>query len=195
MSMSPRHNSKKKSLVVPSSAMEYIVIVNENDEVIGSKGREAILPQDIFRVTALLLWNSEGQLLIAQRALTKSRGAGLWSPGAVAGTVAEGEDYGTNIVKEIQEEIGLTVALEDLTVGPKVFLAANAGTRRHFCQWYTYVLPSPEPKFVLQQEEVAQVAWVDPQQLREDILANPEKFIVTAPRWIDLFAPATSAER
>src|SRR3989344_4999835 len=88
-------------------ADEQSVIVNDNDEVIGSKNREKIDPQkDIYRVSALWLTNSMGEILLAQRHRNKPKDPGKWGP-AVAGTVQKGESYYDNIVKETKEELGL----------------------------------------------------------------------------------------
>lgn len=84
------------------------VIVNENDEIIGHKLREEVDPKnDIYRVSALWVTNSAGDVLIAQRKLTKKHAPGKWEP-AVAGTVEKGETDESNIYKEAQEEIGLS---------------------------------------------------------------------------------------
>ena len=85
---------------------EKIIIVDEDDNIIGSKERNSIVSGDIYRVSALLIENSKGEILLAQRALTKKHDPGKWGP-PVAGTVEEGETYESNIVKEAEEELGL----------------------------------------------------------------------------------------
>ena len=79
-----------------------ITIVNEEDEIIGHKDRTSLDHEtDIYRVAALWLTNSTGEVLIAQRALSKESSPGKWGP-AAAGTVEEGETYESNIVKEVE---------------------------------------------------------------------------------------------
>ena len=82
------------------------IIVNENDEIIGYKGKGTLEKSDIYRVSALWIQNSKGDILLAQRKLTKKHSPGKWGP-AVAGTNDEGESYESNIIKETEEEIGL----------------------------------------------------------------------------------------
>lgn len=48
-----------------------IVIVNDQDEVIGHKERGTIAQDDIYRVSALWVTNSNGDILLAQRHHTK----------------------------------------------------------------------------------------------------------------------------
>ena len=53
--------------------MVRIIIVDESDEVIGYKERGTLNPEDIYRVSALSVENSIGQVLLAQRKFTKKR--------------------------------------------------------------------------------------------------------------------------
>jgi len=87
--------------------MGKIVIVDENDNKIGHKEYGETNPDDIYRVSALWLTNQKGEVLIARRAYNKKLDPGKWGT-AASGTVDEGETYYENIVKETEEEIGLT---------------------------------------------------------------------------------------
>jgi len=62
-------------------------------------------------VSALILVNREGRVLLAQRPLGKSM-AGLWEfPG---GKVKEGEELKAALIREIKEELGVLLAARDL---------------------------------------------------------------------------------
>jgi isopentenyldiphosphate isomerase len=50
---------------------ELIPIVNLDDEIIGYKERSEITLQDIYRVSALWIENSKGEILLAQRGFMK----------------------------------------------------------------------------------------------------------------------------
>ena len=50
---------------------EQIIIVDEKDNVIGSKPRSQIVDSDIYRVSALFVYNIEGEILLGKRAATK----------------------------------------------------------------------------------------------------------------------------
>jgi isopentenyldiphosphate isomerase len=110
-----------------------IIIVNDQDQIIGYKERGTIAQEDIYRVSALWVTNSHGDILLAQRAFTKSHDPGKWGP-AVAGTLDEGETYERNIIKETEEEIGLKNIVPIL--GPKV---RERGKHNYFDQWYTLI--------------------------------------------------------
>lgn len=84
-----------------------IPIVNENDEIISYKEREETTREDIRRIISLYVFNQDNEVLIAKRQSTKTIDPNLWGP-VVAGTVDEGDDYDSTVLKEAEEEIGLT---------------------------------------------------------------------------------------
>lgn len=83
-----------------------IPIVDEEDNIIDYKERKKLDLKDIYRVSALWIENSKGEILLAQRSFNKKHHPGLWGP-AVAGTVEKGESYEENISHEIEEELGI----------------------------------------------------------------------------------------
>lgn len=125
-----------------------IIIVNEQDEIIGYKDRNLIDSKDIYRVSSLWIKNSKGEILLAQRAFTKSHHPGRWGP-ATAGTVEEGEDYYSNIVKEAKEELGIE------NVSFKELVKLRRQTKwNYFVQWYLAIIDKDIREFKIQKEEV-----------------------------------------
>ena len=153
-----------------------IQIVDKDDNLIGTKYREEVDEvNDINRISTLWVTNSKNEVLIAQRKFTKARDPGKWSC-AVAGTVEEGETYESNIYKEAAEEIGLTG--QKFTVGPKQF---PSGAPAFFMQWYFCVIDKPVEEFVIQEDEVEQLAWIKKDDLVKDVNQNPEKYVPLMP--------------
>ena len=151
--------------------MSKIIIVNEHDEPIGLKERGTLEPMDMYRVTALWLTNSQGDILLAQRSFSKINDPGIWGP-AVAGTVEEGETYESNILKETEEEIGLTgISFTKSTY------QLREGRNRHFTQWFTAVADKELAAFTIQKEEVEQIKWFSRKELTEELLNHPEKYL------------------
>lgn len=148
-----------------------IVIVNDQDEIIGYKERGTLTKEDIYRVAALWVTNSKGDILLAQRQFGKRHDPGKWGP-AVAGTVDEGETYEDNIVKEAEEEIGL-VGINP-TKGAKRRISDEYN---YFGQWYTLVVDKPADEFVIQEEEVAQVKWFTCDELMQELERHPERYL------------------
>lgn len=151
---------------------QKIVIVDEFDTPIGSKYRDEVdYSKDIYRAAGVWIVNSKNEVLIAQRKLTKDKDPGMWGP-AAAGTVEEGETYESNAYKEAEEELGLTgVAFE---LGPKQY---SEHPRRYFGQWFICRIDKPVEDFVLQEEEVERVAWIDRATLERDVREYPEKYV------------------
>lgn len=151
---------------------EKIIIVDNNDNIIGSKLRSEIdYKKDIHRVSAVFVTNSNEQVLITHRKLTKDTNPGLWGP-AVAGTVEEGETYEENAYKEAEEEIGLTGV--ELKVGPKRY---REKPRAHFTQWFLYNGDIDIKDLTIQEDEVEQIVWADKETLINDTKENPGKYV------------------
>ena len=157
-------------------------IVNEQDEVIGNKDRSDLdYTKDIFRAASLWITNKSGDILLALRSRDKKVDPGKWAE-AVGGTV-EGEDsYGATIRREAKEELGLTDI--QIQIGPKQFIDSSA---RYFVQWYTAEVTIPIEEFVIQTEEVSEVAWISPNQLKTELADNPDKYIPAMKEICDLF--------
>lgn len=151
-----------------------IIVVNDQDEIIGHKERGTLVLEDIYRVSALWVTNSRGDILLAQRQLGKRHHPGMWGP-AVAGTVDEGESYDDNIIKEAEEEIGILDIKPQK--GKKVRVTPATGDHNHFTQWYELTLDKPAADFVIQEEEVRAVKWFTRNELEKELREHPEKYL------------------
>lgn len=148
-----------------------IIVVSESDKIIGYKDRTKISPKDIYRVSALWITNSKGDILLAKRALTKKHDPDKWGP-AVAGTVEEGESYQDNIIKEAEEEIGLKHIRPML--GPKLRVS---GQHNFFTQWYLLKINQEINQFKIRNEEVAELKWFSKKELLTNLKSSPELFL------------------
>lgn len=157
-----------------------IQIVDDQDNLIGVKESTEIDYQaDIYRVSALWLTNSKGQTLLAKRAAVKDKDPNKWGP-AVAGTIDEGETYDDNIYKEASEEIGLEGT--EFTKGLKIRIRYP---RNYFCQWYFVTLDRKADTFVMQEDEVDELEWVDVGQMKQELKTNPDKYVPAMQQIID----------
>jgi len=161
---------------------EEIIIVDKEDNVIGFKHRDSLDSSDIYRASALWLTNSKGEILLAKRSYNKKKHPGMWGP-AVAGTLEKDETYDSNIIKEAEEELGLTNL--KLEKGPKGFSNVDFV---HFTQWYKAVIDKEAKDFKIQKEEVEEVKWFSEQELEEQLKINPEKFLPNTPKYFKLLS-------
>jgi isopentenyldiphosphate isomerase len=155
-------------------------IVNEDDKIIGYKNRGTLKQEDIYRVSALWIQNSKGDILLAQRSFNKNKGPGLWGP-AAAGIVDEGETYDSNIIKEAEEEIGLKGY--DFK---KIEKRRVRNPYNYFRQLYFLKLDKEIDYFIKQDEEVEKIKWFTKKELLEEIKNNPEKFLKSVSECIEL---------
>lgn len=159
-------------------------IVDDQDNVIGAKPRNEIdFKNDYFRTSGLWLTNSQGQIFVTQRQLTKDKDPGKWGP-ASSGTLEVGETYESNAYKEAAEEIGLTGVT--FTQGPKMKFE---NPRKSFCRWFIATCDWPQEQFNLQPTEVEQVTWIDKEEFIEDVRSNPNKYLPTMPLIIQALYP------
>ena len=161
--------------------MVKIIIVNESDDIIGYKERDSLKKEDIYRVSALWITNSKKEILLAKRHHTKSHHPGMWGP-AVAGTVEEEETYESNIIKEIEEELGLVGV--KLKLGPKMKIENEY---IHFTQWFTLIIDKEIDKFLIPLDEVEEIKWFSKDQLLLELESFSNKFLPSMRKYLELF--------
>lgn len=153
--------------------MKRIIIVDKDDKPIGLKDIATIDQNDIYRVTALWITNSNDEILLAKRHANKTHDPGKWGP-AVAGTVEEGEGYDDNIYKEADEELGINGV--EFTKGPKIEIKIKY---HYFCQWYLLNTNKNIKEFTIQKDEVVRIKWFTKKEFLDEQEKHPEKFIAS----------------
>ena len=158
-----------------------IPIVDEQDTVIGRKDRAEIdYDNDIFRTASLWITNSNGDVLLAQRKFDKKVDPGKWAE-AVGGMVEGDDSYEETVIREAEEELGLRGI--ELTKGSKQYITTPCS---YFVQWYTVTIDKGIADFIVQQEEVEQIAWISRVQLKQELRDNPKKYIEAMPAIVEL---------
>ena len=140
---------------------EDVIIVDENDKIIEYKKRWTILHSDIYRVSALLIKNSNWEFLLAQRKFTKKNNPWKWSF-TVAGTIEKWETYDSNIKKEIEEEIGISNLNYKKWDKKRIIWKHN-----YFCQFYSAILDKDLDYFTIQEEEVESIRWFSLDEIKK----------------------------
>lgn len=148
-----------------------IQIVDENDQLIELRERDDRDVNSIYRVSSLWITDTDGRILLAQRAFNKSHDPGKWGP-AAAGTIEEDETYEENIIKEAEEELGLK-NIKPIQGQKK----RRKAKWNYFVQEFLLTLPAGYNDFKIQQDEVAAVKWFTVEELRQDLKKHPENFL------------------
>ena len=145
-------------------------IVDEQDNILYYKDASERDPsKEIARTSALWLFDEEGEVLIAKRSKNKRFHPNVWNL-SISGTNEEGETYESNIIKEANEELGIT--LEGLVVGKKELLSKE----RVFFVQYFFTKIAKETIFTLQESEVDEVRWISLDELKKWFSEKPEEF-------------------
>ncbi len=138
---------------VPVS-QELLDVVDEDDRIVGVKTRGEIHAMGLMhRSVHILVFNGQGQLFIQKRSMTKDNAPGLWDSSA-AGHVDSGEDYHTCAIRELGEELGVSVGASLETL---FRLPASTITGMEHCIVYRFINDGP---FELQAEEIDEGVWI-----------------------------------
>lgn len=92
--------------------MEQVILVNERDEEIGIMEKmEAHQKALLHRAFSVFIFNSKGEMLMQQRALTKYHSGGLWT-NACCSHPKPGEETLKGAERRLQEEMGFITGLD-----------------------------------------------------------------------------------
>jgi isopentenyl-diphosphate delta-isomerase type 1 len=162
---------------------EYIDIINQD----GSKTGEVKLKSEVHksgnwhRTVHVWILNRENKLLIQLRSPSKIQDPNLWDI-SCAGHISAGEDSKTAAMRELKEELGISVFTEELKLISEV-------TDQSVTNGETFINNEIHDIFLirkdieidemtLQDDEVSEVKWIDHLELKKDLKANPSKYVI-----------------
>ena len=165
------NSSIKRLSSVQTPSQEIFDIVDERDRVIGQASR-AQTHRDGFLHRAIHVFATDdaGLLFLQRRALDKESAPGLWSS-SCSGHVDSGETYDQAALRELVEEIGLTLTARELRL--RLSISPCPATENEFVRLYTCNAPAsllPDPI------EVIDSQWIDQDELQKWILREPKAF-------------------
>ncbi|MGC4017180.1 MAG: 16S rRNA (adenine(1518)-N(6)/adenine(1519)-N(6))-dimethyltransferase RsmA [Luteolibacter sp.] len=93
---------------IPQKDAEIFDVVDENDVVTGQSTRGEVHAKGLLhRAIHVFAVNRRGEVLLQRRSLLKDSHPGVWDS-SVSGHLDAGEDYETAVVRELEEEMGIT---------------------------------------------------------------------------------------
>lgn len=149
---------------------EIFDIVNERDEVTGQAPRKEVHARGLWhRAVHVLVFNSRKEVFLQKRSMLKDTAKGKWDSSS-SGHVDTGEDYDACAVRELREEIGLSVAQT-----PCRLFKVNAckETGWEFC--WVYRCESEGP-FTLHPDEIETGGWFAPEFVTKWVAEKPGEF-------------------
>lgn len=150
---------------------EYVILVDEKDNMIGTAEKiNAHLEPKLHRAFSIFIVNSNGELLIQQRAGNKYHCPGLWA-NTCCGHPRPGESLESAVHRRLQEEMGFDAELKEIF------------SFTYYCKFdnglaemeYDHVFIGKwNGTPIINYEEVADYKWVAKDFLKKDIEKNPE---------------------
>jgi len=152
---------------------ENVILVNESDEPIGVMPKmEAHQKALLHRAFSVFIFNSEGKLMLQQRALHKYHSPGLWT-----NTCCSHQRLGESNLeagnRRLFEEMGMKVDLEELF--SFIYKAPfDNGLTEHELDHVMIGYSEQSP--VINKEEVEDWKWMGMDDIKTDINIQPEAY-------------------
>ncbi len=152
--------------------MEYVDIVNGNDEIIGNCSKQEAHEKGFLHRTVIAeVIGSDGKWTLVKQASDRQDAGQFVSP--VGGHVVTGETEDQALLREANEEYGLDSDISFKLVGKKIFNREVIGRKENH-YFILYEIYSDKPP-VLNEESVSTETFTK-EQLAKEIKDNPTKF-------------------
>ena len=138
------------------------------------RGRQ-MKPGDYHLIVHIAIINSQGQMLIQRRQLTKKGWAGKWDI-SVGGCAMKGESSKQAAQRELQEELGIDLCFEEKRA------AFTINFKEGFDDIYIFNGDYDLSELSLQENEVLAVKWVKSDEImdmidRDEFVPYPKSYI------------------
>jgi 16S rRNA (adenine1518-N6/adenine1519-N6)-dimethyltransferase len=151
-----------------SLAEERFPIVDEQDRVLREAPRSEVHGDNLrHRAVHILIFNKKGEILLQKRAPWKDRHPRLWDSSA-AGHVSAGEEYDHAAKRELEEELGVNIALQRIGKLP-----ASKSTDQEFISIYR---GRHDGDFKPEPSEIESIQFFAPVLVTDWIVARPKDF-------------------
>ena len=163
---------------------EWFDIVDENNRILGKATREQCHDGSklLHPVVHVHIFNSEKNLLLQKRKLTKDIQPGKWDT-SVGGHIQSGEPLEEAIKRETLEEVGIVIDIEKLI--PIAQYVFESDVEKELVSSYAYLYDGP---ITFQESEIDEVQFFRYEEL-EILISQGE----TTPNFVKEFSLLTTA--
>jgi isopentenyl-diphosphate delta-isomerase len=152
---------------------ENVILVDKNDNPIGLMEKmEAHRKAVLHRAFSVFIFNSDGELMLQQRALHKYHSPGLWT-NTVCSHPRKGETTKEAAHRRIKEEMGFDCDFEEVF---SFIYKAEVGQGLIEHEFDHVFIGKSKEKPVINPAEVASWKYVDLEWLGIDIKENPQNY-------------------
>ncbi len=152
--------------------MEQVILVDETDNQIGTEEKiKAHREGKLHRAFSIFVFNSEGKLLLQQRALSKYHCPGLWA-NTCCSHPRQGESVEEAAHRRLVEEMGFDCQLKEIFSFVYKVKFDNGLTEHEFDH---VLIGKFDGTPIANPEEVESWKWVGIDELKQNIIENPNK--------------------
>ncbi|EGP93044.1 isopentenyl-diphosphate Delta-isomerase [Nitrosarchaeum koreense] len=153
---------------------EYVILVDENDNPIGSEEKvRCHLPNGkLHRAFTALLFDKNGRLVLTRRAKEKMLWPEDWD-GTVASHPREGETYTASAERRMPEEVGISCKMDYLMKFEYHVPYKNIGSENEICGTLIGIVDE-STKFKMIEGEIDEIKWISASELLSEIKNNPK---------------------
>jgi isopentenyl-diphosphate Delta-isomerase len=153
---------------------EYVILVDKNDNPIGSEEKvKCHLPNGkLHRAFTALLFDKEGKLLITKRSPSKMLWPGDWD-GTVASHPRESETYVSSAERRMPEELGISCNFDYLFKFEYHVPYRDVGSENEICGTVLGIVDKSK-KIDLVEEEISEIKFISSSELINDLKDKPQ---------------------
>ena len=153
--------------------MEYVVLVDEQDHPIGLMEKQAAhIGPHLHRAFSVFIFNSQGELLMQQRALTKYHSPGLWT-NTCCSHPRDGETAHEAAMRRLMEEMGMDCEIREAY---SFIYKAPVGQGLTEHEFDHVFIGQSDAIPVINTDEVASWKYMSLEKLQKDIATYPELY-------------------
>ena len=152
---------------------DKVILVTEHDDMVGIMDKMEAHKQGLLhRAFSVFIFNTKGEMLLQQRAISKYHSGGLWT-NACCSHPMPGEKTKDAAQRRLMEELGFETLVEKIF--DFVYKASfdNGLTEHEFDHVF---VGKHDGKFQFDKTEVDGWAWIDCDALSGDVKANPHHY-------------------
>jgi isopentenyl-diphosphate delta-isomerase len=159
-----------------------VILVNEHDEITGSMEKlEAHKKALLHRAFSIFVFNSQGEMLMQQRATNKYHSGGLWT-NACCSHPQPGEETADAARKRLKEEMGFEIPVSKIFDFVYKTAFDNGLTEYEFDHVF---VGEYEGGVNYDKEEVMDAGYMSMREIKHSLKSHPEKYTA----WFHLAFP------